>query len=156
MIARFGMESVLEIVDRDIMEDTDTLARTLWGEARGESHNGRIAVANVILNRLAFSKEKKGYWWGNSIEAICLKPWQFSCWNANDPNYEKLKSVTDDDDVFRDCLEIAERAVSGGLEDLTDGATHYHVASQSFPEAWGEPVEPHFSLGRHLFYKGIA
>lgn len=59
----------------------DTLTKTIWGEARGEGREGMIAVAWVILNRASI-----GGWWGNSIETVCLKPWQFSCWNANDPN----------------------------------------------------------------------
>ena len=36
--------------------DIDTLARTIYGEARGESRQGKIAVACVILNRV---KRKK-------------------------------------------------------------------------------------------------
>lgn len=38
-------------------EDIDTLARTVWGEARGESLLGKEAVACVILNR-----HKSGKW----------------------------------------------------------------------------------------------
>ena len=33
------------------MSAVDTLARTLFGEARGEATEGKAAVANVILNR---------------------------------------------------------------------------------------------------------
>lgn len=31
----------------------DVVARTIWGEARGEGANGMQAVANVIMNRTA-------------------------------------------------------------------------------------------------------
>ena len=40
----------------------DTLARTLWGEARGEGRAGMQAVANVIRNRAA-----RPGWWGRSV-----------------------------------------------------------------------------------------
>ena len=29
-------------------------------------------------------------WWGNDITDVCLKKYQFSCWNHNDPNYPRL------------------------------------------------------------------
>lgn len=47
--------------------DTDILARTIYGEARGESISGQEAIASVILNRVAFAKRRGRYWWGNTI-----------------------------------------------------------------------------------------
>jgi len=66
--------------------ELDILAKTLWGEARGEGREGLIAVAWVIKNRA----DNPG-WWGKSIELVCLKPYQFSCWNADDPNAPYLR-----------------------------------------------------------------
>ena len=37
------------------MTDADTIAATLWLEARGEGHEGIQAVASVIANRAAKS-----------------------------------------------------------------------------------------------------
>ena len=43
----------------------DTLARTIWGEARNESDTGMEAVAMVVLNRVAHAQKAGGkYWWG--------------------------------------------------------------------------------------------
>lgn len=61
--------------------DIDILARTIYGEARGEPWEGKIAVAWVVRNRA-----ERGGWWGDTIREVCLKPWQFSCWNETDPN----------------------------------------------------------------------
>ena len=72
-------------------EDVDALARTVFGEARGECLSGQEAVASVILNRVAFSGRRGGYWWGNTVYEVCHKPWQFSCWNQNDPNRRLLE-----------------------------------------------------------------
>lgn len=36
------------------MKDVDVLARTIFGEARGETVSGMEAVASVVMNRLAF------------------------------------------------------------------------------------------------------
>lgn len=42
----------------EIDEDIDTMARTIWGEARGEGVQGMQAIACVIMNRF---HEKKWY-----------------------------------------------------------------------------------------------
>ena len=39
-------------------DDVEILARTIYGEARGESLSGQEAIASVVLNRLAFAKKK--------------------------------------------------------------------------------------------------
>ncbi|MBI1326040.1 MAG: cell wall hydrolase [Alphaproteobacteria bacterium] len=131
----------------------DVLARTLWGEARGEGTAGMQAVANVILNRAEISKRLKGYWWGNTLIEVCQKPRQFSCWNKEDANYTKVLSVTEKDIYFATALRIAKRAVASVLPDITKGATHYHAAS--ITPYWARGVTPCAKLGRHLFYQLI-
>src|SRR3546814_19914801 len=90
-------------------EDVDTLARTVFGEARGEPMPGKIAVAWCIRNRVELDLHDDGKpdWWGEGYTAVCRKSWQFSCWNENDPNLPKLRSVTLDDPGFRDCMHAA-------------------------------------------------
>lgn len=134
-------------------QDEDILARTLYGEARGEKIAGMEAIASVILNRLAFSRQKNGYWWGNTITEICRKPYQFSCWNQDDVNYQKIISVGEDDKSFGICRRIARRAVSGLLKDETQGATHYHHF-QIMPQ-WAKGKIPCAEIGSHLFYNNI-
>lgn len=130
--------------------EIDILARTLWGEARGEGSMGMQAVAAVILNRLKASQKSGGFWWGNTITGICKKPYQFSCWNKDDPNLEKLKAVDDRDIHFATALRLARRAVIGALSDPTNGATHYHAAGINPP--WARNEKPVAVLGRHIFY----
>ena len=72
-------------------KDRDILARTLWGEARGESLAGQIAVAWTIRNRVNDGKDKS--WWGEGYAGVCQKPYQFSCWNRNDPNFAYLSGA---------------------------------------------------------------
>ena len=107
--------------------ETDVLARTLWGEARGEGVAGMQAVANVILNRVAVSRKFGGYWWGNTVLQVCHKPYQFSCWNKTDPNYRKLIALNEKDMHFATALRVARRAMLGFVKDETQGATHYHT-----------------------------
>lgn len=128
----------------------DVLARTLWGEARGEGSTGMEAVACVILNRVEIAKRHKGYWWGNTVLQVCQKPYQFSCWNKQDPNFRKLIGVTEDDMHFATALRVARRAVLGFIKDMTLGATHYHTLN-ILPH-WAKGQKPTARIGHHIFY----
>lgn len=131
----------------------DTLARTVWGEARGDGTEGMQAVANVAMNRVAVSEARDGYWWGNDIISVCQKPYQFSCWNRSDPNYKQLLAVTEKDIHYATAVRIARRAVAGSLDDLTHGATHYHA--QSATPDWAAGQVPVATIGHHIFFKLI-
>lgn len=133
--------------------EVDVLARTLWGEARGEGSAGMEAVACVVLNRVKVAQERGRYWWGNNIIQVCQKPYQFSCWNRSDPNFRKLQAVDERDLYFATALRIARRAVIGALEDITSGATHYHARSVS--PYWAKKETPGAVIGAHIFYRLI-
>lgn len=126
--------------------DIDVLARTIWGEARGEGSIGMQAVACVIMNRARI-----GGWWGDTVVQVCQKPYQFSCWNRGDPNYRKLLSVGMEDLHFVTAKRIARRAVLGVLDDPTRGATHYHAAGAE--PYWAKNEKPVAVIGKHIFYK---
>lgn len=131
--------------------EIDVLARTLWGEARGEGPEGMKAVACVVLNRVAVAQDKGKYWWGNNVIQVCQKPYQFSCWNRSDPNFQKLQAVDSADLYFATALRIARRALNGCLEDNTAGATHYHASSIS--PYWAQRQGPSAKIGNHIFYR---
>jgi spore germination cell wall hydrolase CwlJ-like protein len=131
----------------------DVLARTIWGEARGEGKPGMEAVANVVMNRVDHARNQGGYWWGNSVIEVCQKPYQFSAWNRRDPNYHKLLEVDETDPDFATAKRIARRAISGALDDRTHGASHYH-AKHANPY-WARGRKPDAVIGNHMFYKLI-
>mgnify|MGYP003149696888 CR=1 FL=1 len=126
-----------------------TLAKTIYGEARGESNLGKQAVCHVILNRV-----KKGGWWGNTIEKVCRKKYQFSCWNENDPNRKKLEDLTLDNTDYLTCIGVAVRCLSHELVDNTDKCTHYHV--KNLQPYWAAQETPDVEIENHVFYRGIA
>ncbi len=145
--------------DKDIQEfyrelEIDTLARTLWGEARGEGTEGMEAVACCVLNRVAFARGQGGkFWWGNNIIQVCQKPYQFSCWNRSDPNFQKLQQVDAKDLYFATAIRIARRACAGTLDDITNHATHYHA--QGTEPYWARGETPVARVGNHIFYRLI-
>lgn len=132
----------------------DTLARTLYGEARGEGGYGMRAVANVIINRVALAA-KHPHFGDGSIESCCKSPWQFSCWNLNDPNLPTLEKVTGIDPSFCVAMNIAQAAAAGELTDITDGATYYYAMGSPCPR-WAIGKTPCAIIGKHRFFSNIA
>ena len=110
-----------------------------------------------VIERYRHAKERRGYWWGSSAEEVCLRPWQFSCWNENDPNRARIEAVGKGSDKhnrnFQSCLRIAKRALAGTLKDPTAGATHYHAEDMKPP--WARDRKPSAEIGRHLFYNNV-
>ena len=128
------------------------LARTLWGEARGEGRAGMEAVASVIINRVDWPHEGS-LWWGSTVEEVCKKPSQFAVWNAGDPNLAPMLAVTDADPQFLTALEIARQAVARRLHDQTHGATHYYAYNTISPPSWTNGHTPTATIGGQVFYK---
>lgn len=133
-------------MDRDI--DIDILARTIYGEARGECHEGQLAVGLVILNRYVSKK----WFAGKTVADTCLKARQFSCWNAEDPNSEKIKNLSDSE--LSKYKAIASYLLAN-MEciDITNGATHYHT--KKINPVWARGKKPCAVIGNHIFYKNI-
>lgn len=142
----------------------DTMARTLWGEARGEGADGMAAVGCVIRTRAEIAREFKRrqarrhpLFGDGSITSACLMPQQFSCWNIDDPNRSKLLTLATDDATFREAEQIALQVVSGALADMTQGSTHYHTVAppkdaKVWPPKWAGTMRMTVHIGRHVFY----
>lgn len=112
---------VVESADTVHLSDIEVEGLTLIGEARGLHYPiGMQEVAWVVRNRVAANK-----WWGHTERAVCLYPWQFSCWNENDPNRAKLLKWPASDPVYIEALQIATESMIGTGDDPTHGATHY-------------------------------
>ena len=125
------------------------LALCIWREARGESVNAQIAVGCSIRNRTL-----KATWWNDrtaaSYTAVILQPYQYSSFNASDPNAVKIPNYRDPQ--FRDCLGIAADIIGGAQVDTTSGATHYYDDSID-PPAWALEMTLTLELPPFKFYK---
>lgn len=136
--------------------DVVTLARTLWGEARGESMDGQIAVAWVIRNRATrarFAGRLVGR--QGATAHVCLAPWQFSCWNEGDPNRAKLLVLREDQ--CRGEIGVASDVLDGLVADPTNGADHYHTIdpppwAEAWPPDWSTTMRETARFGGHVFY----
>lgn len=112
----------------------DVLAAMLcWGEARGEGPIGMLAVLMVAMNRAYGVGWKPTDYEADKtlLRAAILKPWQFSAFNANDPNREKmLEPLKHDKQVaWHGAATVAALVLSGSCWDVTRGASHYCTAT---------------------------
>lgn len=139
-----GSKQIMKDSDKEI----DIMARTAWGEARGEGAIGMQAVLNVVMNRV-----RLGGWYGLTPAEVCQKPAQFSVWNRTDPNYTPMLTVTDSDKNFATAKNLASLAYHGALPDITGGATNYlALGSLSMAPIWTSRLTKTAEIGRHTFY----
>ena len=130
--------------------DRDTLTRTLFGEAGNESEAGQIAVIHAIRNRLLRGPAKR---FGGTPADVCTKPWQFSCWNANDPMLARLLALQPSSPKYQALAAVVEKAWA--MPDTIGGADHYFASYIAKP-AWAAP--PAYVTARHgvhTFYAGV-
>ncbi|MNP76187.1 Cell Wall Hydrolase [compost metagenome] len=87
---------------------------------------------------------------------MCQKPYQFSCWNKNDPNYPFLSGTKPI--PFREFAQAqiaAEQVIADKVPDPTGGATHYYATTMPKPPAWAAGAKQTLKLGRHVFFKDV-
>jgi spore germination cell wall hydrolase CwlJ-like protein len=140
------LNAVARIAGRNPAKIDHVIARTAWAEARGDGSQGMAGVINVIMHRAS-----RPGWWGRTPEEVCLKPQQFSCWNANDPNRTKALAVDESDPMFARAMILEDAALRGTLVDNTGGATHYHAVGV-LPR-WAASMRRVARIGGHIFYR---
>lgn len=107
----------------------EIIARCLAvGEARGEQDDtGRLeAVAMLGVLWVPRIRQRRPRWQALTLKAIMLQRWQFSCFNLNDPNREKLLTAwRDEPEAWERADTVADLLEEGFASDPTQGATHY-------------------------------
>ena len=124
----------------------DCLALNIYHEARGEPLKGQVAVAQVVLNRVAhvrFPNEvcaviKDGGEWPRGF---C----QFSWW-CDGRSDAPLESK-----AWRESLALADEVLSGAHGDPTRGALWYHATSVA--PTWRRDFDRTGRIGDHIFYR---
>jgi hypothetical protein len=115
------------------LSPVEAMALTIWAEARGESHEGQLAVGYVILNRARL--------WRKSIKEVCYAKNQFSCYNSNDIQYPRLVKIASDFSLalsesksLPKCYDVAYIITSSPLESIVGDALYYRVLN--YPNKW--------------------
>lgn len=119
------------------------LTEALYFESRGESLEGQIAVAEVILNRVdsplyprtvcGVVKQRGGG--GCQFSYVC------------DGRADRMREKASADLAGR----IARAMLDGAPRLLTDGATHFHT--RAVRPGWSKRFAHTASIGAHVFYR---
>jgi spore germination cell wall hydrolase CwlJ-like protein len=111
----------------------------VYHEARGESLEGQIAVAKVIMNRAASGKYPTS-WCG-----VVKQPWQFSF-----VHHGQFPSVDQASDAWHKAIGVTRLAVANAVPSVPTGCMWYH-ADYVAPR-WQQP-HPVEKIGAHIFYR---
>jgi N-acetylmuramoyl-L-alanine amidase len=120
------------------------LALAMYWEAKSEGPDGMLAVASVVLNRVAHPEFP---------DTVCgvvkqggeIPPCQFSWWcdgRSDRPTEARAWSTA---------TQIAERVLESPPSDLTRGALFFHNTAIASP--WSRKRQRTVQIGRHVFYR---
>ena len=121
------------------------LAQAIYFEARGEPLEGRMAVAQVVLNRARdrrYPNEVCGVVFQNADRRHRCQ-FSFACDGRSDRPRDRH--------AWASAVRLARILGSGGYRDITEGATHYHALYVR--PAWSKALAPTRTIGRHRFYR---
>ena len=141
--------------------DAECLAKNIYFEAGVESTAGKLAVANVTINRAA----DKNY--PNTICEVVQEGIHY--YNATKDEYfpvrdrcqfswycDGLLDEPREGRTWESAQELAERVLVNhydkALIDITDGATHYHANWMEKYPKWSKQKKVMASIDRHIFY----
>lgn len=112
--------------------DVTLLARVVYGEARGESYTGQVAVAAVVLNRIKSSS------FPNTVSAVVYQPYAFTAVMDGQINYTPNSRA----------YQAAKDAINGW--DPTGGALYYYNPKTA-TSAWIYSRKVTTTIGNHVF-----
>lgn len=112
--------------------DIYLMSKCVYGEARGESYTGKVAVAAVILNRVASSS------FPNTVSGVIYQAGAFTCVDDG-----QINLGTDDD-----CTRAVQDAINGW--DPSGGALFYfNPVTATSAWIWSRPQI--VTIGQHIF-----
>jgi spore germination cell wall hydrolase CwlJ-like protein len=118
------------------------IAAVLVMEADVDGEQGLHAVMNVIQNRASASSEA-------AYLKVIRKPKQFSC--KNNRSEASLVRAASKHATWEAAQRLVEQACASNLQDITDGATHYH--ENRINPFWTKGMTLTITIGSHKFYK---
>ena len=119
--------------------EQDCLAKAVYFEARGESLEGQLAVAEVVMNRAASGR------YPATLCAVITQPWQFSF-------IHKGRFPTPDfaSQSWRKAVAVARIAQQELADEIPANVLWYHATYVS--PSWGKRLTRTAQIGLHIFY----
>ncbi len=123
-------------------EQANCIAVAIYHESRGESLDGQLAVARVIMNRAASGKYP-GSWC-----RVVKQPWQFSFVNPRTGHYPAVNEASAS---WRKAQAITRLAVSNAVPSVSNDVLWYHA--DYVAPSWGRRLSFVQKIGTHIFYR---
>ena len=121
------------------------LTQAMYFEARGEPLAGQVAVAEVVLNRVASDQYPDSVCAVISQGSSNLHACQFSYMCDGLPEHMNELPISER------MGKLAAIMLQNVLHDSTDGATHYHA--DYVRPGWARRLEKTAEIGSHIFYR---
>ena len=138
-------KDVVTIRDRE--RQLDCLAKNIYYEAGSEPFEGKVAVAQVTMNRTAsgkFPSDVCGVVYQKSVimeKVVCQFSWY--CENGGKP-------VIRNREQYNESMEVAKKVLLEGFRlDIMKTAMYFH--GDYVNPNWGKPKIG--KIGRHVFYR---
>ena len=123
-----------------LTDEANCIAVAVYHEARGESLEGQLAVAKVIMNRAA-SGRYPASWCG-----VVKQKAQFSFVRAG-----HLPSVDQGSSAWHKALGVTRLAVANAVESVPSDCLWYHA--DYVAPSWGRRLTRVEKIGAHIFYR---
>lgn len=123
-----------------LTDEANCVAVAVYHEARGESLEGQLAVAKVIMNRAASGKYPTS-WCG-----VVKQPWQFSFVRNG-----RFPSVNESSEAWRKALGVTRLAVANAVQSVPTDCLWYHA--DYVAPSWGRRLTKVNKIGAHIFYR---
>ncbi len=125
-------------VDGALDQEMQCLAGTVYFESKGESLQGQLAVARVVLARVESPR------FPNSICGVVFQRSQFSF-----VRHGKMPPIRTGQQHWRDAVAIAKIAMNDGWESSVEGALFFHARYVS--PGWR--LQRLATIDNHIFYR---
>ncbi len=122
--------------------ETNCLATAVYFEARGESVDGQLAVARVVMNRAASGKYPPSWC------ATVTQPHQFSFVN---PHTGQLPAPDYASDSWRKAEAVARLAAANIVPSVSTDVLWYHATYVA--PSWRRNLTEARKIGQHIFYR---
>jgi hypothetical protein len=123
-------------------EQTNCLATAVYFEARGESAEGQLAVARVVMNRAASGRYPSDWC------SVVKQPWQFSFVNPHSGQFPQADTGSM---AWQRAEAVAQLAVANVVPSVEPDVLWYH-ANYVAP-SWGRRLAMVQKIGAHIFYR---
>ena len=120
-------------------EEANCIATAVYFEARGESAEGQLAVAHVVMNRAASGK------YPSTWCEVVKQPWQFSF-----VQHGQFPAIRDGD-AWAKAQGVARLAMADVMRSVPNDVLWYHA--DYVAPSWGSRLTEVEKIGVHIFYR---